>query len=51
MNFNEVQLEVSFIGIAFGVVSEKLSPWQRSSRVSPILSSRSLIVCALLLDL
>lgn len=42
---------VSFIGVAFGVVSEKLSPWPRSSRVSPILLSRSLMVSVLLLDL
>ena len=39
---------VSFIGVAFGVVSEKLPPWPRSSRVSPILSSRGLVVSVLL---
>lgn len=42
---------VSFIGVAFRVVSEKLPPWPRSSRVSPILLSRSLMVSVLLLDL
>ena len=35
---------ISFIDFAFGVVSKKLSPRQKSSRVYPILSSRSLIV-------